>query len=218
MTTALNLYGLTAASSTLATAATMSNATGGTGSIINTTLLGTATGWGEIFPLSNASAWPALGSAPAPSGHGLLWDVTTLEGQQIIAGNWTPTMRLKVTTAGVTATLVMRAYKRSSGGVYTLIGSMSLAAQALTSAATNYSFSAASLAAMSFATGDKLYTDQLLNVTTNTSGDSSNNIHTGLSSAGTGLASFSELDTPGFIIAPSGLVIPIKHRSFGRIQ
>src|SRR5213080_1883437 len=106
--TALTVYGTTTASTTLSTANTMFSASGGATGGTNTCLVGTATGYGELYAQGNGSAWAAAGSIGAPSGHGLLWDVTTLEGQQIVAGNWTPTLRLALSTGTMTVDAYVR--------------------------------------------------------------------------------------------------------------
>ncbi len=123
-----------------------------------------STGWAEI-PSQGGNLGSWLGAEPAASGKGFLWDVTTLEGQQMAAGNWTPTIKLSC-TAAFTVDLICRAFVRSSGGVYTQIGSdMKLAGQVLSSTATVYTFGATALGAQNFSTGDKLYLDFLLDST-----------------------------------------------------
>jgi hypothetical protein len=122
------------------------------------------TGWGELFTVTGQTAWPALGSIGAPSGEGALWDVTTLEKQRIAAGTWTPKVKL-VVSSGLTAAIHVRAYKRSSAGVYTAIGDWSTAATSITTTATVFSPTATSVALMDFAVGDKLYLDYWLDIT-----------------------------------------------------
>src|SRR5881392_3294189 len=98
MSTALTVYTANAASSTLSTSNQLYVVLGAanTGYPFNTTHFGTATGYGEIWAQGNSGAWAAAGSLGAATGHGFLLENvrTNLEGQTIVAGNWTPTVRL----------------------------------------------------------------------------------------------------------------------------
>lgn len=200
--TALTLYGVKTAATTIANAAQLLTVNGGTSTVISS-LLGTATGWGEVWGQGNAAAWAAAGSQPAASGHGWLWDVTTLEGQTIAAGTWT----VKILTALSLATscvadMHIRAFVHTSGGTYTQIGSdLVLTAQTVNTTNATYTFSA-SLPSQAFNTGDKLYMDQTWNVTTNTSASGSTIKDHGGPSAGNGVVGQREIDTPGY--APTG--------------
>lgn len=203
--TALTVYSLDIASvSTLTTAGTLASTTGGTGATKDTKApVAPATGYSELFALGTTNAWSGAGSIGSPSGNGWIWDVTTLEAQTILAGNWTPTVRLQVAGGGtpsLTADIHVRAYKRSSGGTYTQIGSdMTKTAQTINSTATNYVFSATSETSMSFSTGDKLYLDIWLNVTANSGTTSANNVRVSQSStAGAGVANNFSTVTPGY--------------------
>ena len=218
MTTALTVFGNHAASS-LATANTLFPTSAGAASASVNTLIGTSSGWGEIYSQGNAGAWPALGAMGLPSGHGWLFDVTTLELQQIIAGNWTPAIRTGVTAGTATADMWVNAYKRSSSSIYRLIGSMSLAAQAFSVTLTNYFFVATALAAMSFASGDKLYLDHWLNITVADGSSASYKIQE-CTTASQGRANNFQVATPGYIVAPVASTSQIigNHRAFGRIN
>src|ERR1700726_576926 len=136
LTTYLNSF---APSGTLSTANQLVTALGGTNSVIITTKIGNVSGWGEIWSQGNAGAWAGAGSMLAPTGHGWFLDAATLDAQTILAGNWTPAWKLKLSIGTATATLVTNAYIYN-GGVYTLIGSVTLASQALTTVSTNYAF------------------------------------------------------------------------------
>ena len=81
-------------SSVLTTSGALPTTTGG--AIVGTgSKIGTATGYGQIYALGNSGTWPALGSIGSPDGNGWLLNSTTLEGQTISAGTWTPTTRIR---------------------------------------------------------------------------------------------------------------------------
>jgi hypothetical protein len=130
------------------------------------------TGWGELYSSSNAlTTFSAAGSEPTPSGKGYLYDVTTLEGQAILAGTWTPTVKLSIIGSGlpsIVADIHVRAYKRSSAGVYTQILDSVKSGQTINYNATVFTgFSSNTTSTpTSFLTGDKLYIDYVLNITT----------------------------------------------------
>lgn len=140
----------------------------------------------------------SAGALGSPSGHGFLLDSTLLEGHTIPAGNWTASLRHKITSGSITADLYVRAYKRSSGGVYTLIGTMSLTGQTITGTVTTYTFAPQAFAAMAFSTGDKLYLDVWADVTANSVGSSTLNMHLAQSSTSNGVAGYTQLVTPGY--------------------
>ena|SRR5579875_1254207 len=217
MTTALTAYLTNAATTTLTTANQLATALNSGAATTKSTTVGTSTGYGEVYAQGNASAWAAAGSIGNPSGNGFLWDATTLEGQQIIAGTWTPTLRFQLSTGtSITADCYCRAYKRSSGGVYTLIGSMLFSGKSITTSGNNVSFSGSSLGAVSFATGDKLYIDVWLDITANSSGSGSATVKMNeASAANTGIAT-AQITTPGY--QSNQWLIRAFHRSAGRIQ
>src|SRR6266567_1102366 len=197
MVTALKVYGLTAASTTLTTAATFASATGGvTSSAL--TKIGTSTGWGELFGLGSAATWPGGGAIGSPSGNGLLWDVTTLEAQEIVAGTWGPVWSFKTSVGTVTADVWVRVYRRSAASVYTLIGAFNTTGSSITTSLGAITFTTASLGATFFTTGDKLYADCWMNITTNSTGSAAATVAISLSSAATGQIQKAEIDTPGY--------------------
>lgn len=220
MTTALTLYYCRAASTTLSTAGALASTTGGTlGN--NAITLGSNTGYGELYALT-AETFPNGGTGIGnPSGNGFLWDVATLEGQQILAGNWTVTLRLQLSGAGVTGTLTMdlyaRAFRRSAAGAYTQIGStMSKTGNTITTTVGSFTFSAFSLPLATFSGGDKLYTDGWGNVTANnaTGGTATIKLFS-TTTAGQGVNT-AQIVTPGYQQAVVGNVS--QHRALGRIQ
>src|SRR6266702_904473 len=120
-------------SSTVGTADQLVSTQTGTTSAGVSTKIGTAFGansWGEIFAKGSAATWPALGAIGAPSGNGWLLDNTSLEGQTILAGNWQWIEKSRITAGTATVDMVVRYYKRSSAGVYTLIVSITLVGRA----------------------------------------------------------------------------------------
>src|SRR6266700_4890886 len=100
-----------AASSTLSTANQLVTGTGGTTGSAITVLVGTATGWGEIYAQGNAGAWAAAGSMGTPTGHGWFLDATTLDGQTIAAGVWSSLMKMKASATGITVTISLNVYE-----------------------------------------------------------------------------------------------------------
>lgn len=171
---ALTVYGTVTTSATVSTANTLlENATtGATVTNKNTGLVSGTTGWVEIWAQGNASTVSGAGSEPSPSGHGWCDDTaTTLAGTVFAAGTWSATLQFETTTAGTfTADIHVRAYQRSSGGVYTLIAEMVSAGQTIINTSfTTFTVSASNVAESNiFASTDHLYIDVLLNILSNT--------------------------------------------------
>src|SRR6266704_3149253 len=94
MVTPYTAYGTNNPSGTVATCNTLVTSTGA-GAVAKTTLIGTSTGYGEIWSQGNAGAWPAAGSLGGVGPHGWLLD-TTLEGNTLLSGNFTPSYTLNV--------------------------------------------------------------------------------------------------------------------------
>jgi len=199
--TSLNVYGSNVASGTLSTAGEMSTTTGGAqGFISNGPSTGTPTGWFELSPMGLQAQNSPPGSIPSPTGNGTLLDSTLLEGNTIAAGTWTAYFKFAMTGSSATIpTLTIRFYKRSSGGTYTSIGSLSLSNQNLSLSLLSYTFSG-SMPSVSFAAGDKLYVDAFANCALS----SSNLILVSYSTSGTaGIAINWEVDTPGYSLTPN---------------
>jgi hypothetical protein len=167
VTTPLTLFLNQAVSAEFVTASQLYPTVGGTIGILKTTLIGTASGWGEIWAQGNAGAWAAAGSMGGPTGHGWFFDATTLDGQMTDAGIWTPTTGYKMSVAAgsMTADIWVNIYVYNSG-TYTLIGSCSLLAQSITQTVASFTFAGTSLPAGIFPVGSKLYIDNWLNITT----------------------------------------------------
>lgn len=190
--TALSLYGTTATSSTLTTAAKLASTTGGAASSVTTTI-NAGNGYYELLGLGGTST--AVGSLPAPTGKGWLFDTTSLEGQSLSSGNYTFIGKLAVGSGTLgPATLTIRVYKRSSSGVYTAITSATTSSFTITTTATAKSSSVTGIAGVSFSTGDKIYVDAFLNAAPG----SSRNIAFSVSSTSSGVAQDLEVDTPGY--------------------
>lgn len=198
--TALTHYTTTAAASTVATAdKALANATTGAATTNKNTTIGTATGWGELFAQGTAGAWAAAGSAPAPSGNGWIDDGVLLETNQYIAGNWTTTIRLNVSVGSIVADIHLRAYQRSSGGVYTLVSDMVITGQTIGTSATNFSPSATGVAASAtFATGDKTYYHCPINITSNSTGSGAAVLKVTTANSSTLGSTNAQIVTPGY--------------------
>lgn len=207
MVVALSLYGTNANATTVTTAGLLVSVTGAGGNGQATTKCGTSTGFSEIFAQGTTNAWAGAASIGAPGPNGWLFDVTTLEAQLLIAGTFTPKTRAKISVGSATADMYALVFKRNSAGVYTLIGTCSLLAQALGTSILNYNFAGNALPATAFAVGDKLGYNVWYNITANNSGSAAATIaFTNSNSATQGRASNAELDTPGYvpIVTPGG--------------
>lgn len=202
--TALDVFGINTASTTLATAMQLVSTNGGATVGGTGTKVGQATGFGELLSQGTTNNWPSLGSIGNPSGDGWLFDNALLEGQTIAAGVWTLAHHLLNNgTNSYTADIIVRVWKRSSGGIFTAIGSVTLASQTIPTSSTLFTLTTASLPAMAFGTGDKLYMDIWLNVASGGSG-ASIKVNTARGSGATGASGFAEIDTPGFSPTPAG--------------
>ena len=207
MTTSLTTYGSNVSAGSLTTAGQMAITTGGTDASV-TTKVGTHVNYGEIYALGNTAAWAAAAVIGAtPSGNGWLLDSSLLSQQQIIAGNWSPTLNLRVGAGMLTVDMYVRAWAfDTSNNSYTPIGTMLLAGQTVSTATTAYSFSATSLPAFAFSLTQRLYFDVWFNVLTNTGGGTGNTFNFRLSTSATsGVVSDMQVVTPGYVLAPSAL-------------
>lgn len=151
----LILYGSTTASTTITTAATLVNTTGGTSSSKTTTGPNDGTQfYMEVLGLGGTGT--TVSSIPSPTGKGWLYDTTALEGNTL-SGTIAAVLRMNDTAGFASIDMIIAAYKRSSGGTFTSIGSTTLTAQSMSSTSTNYSLPATSITTTGFGTGDKLY-------------------------------------------------------------
>ncbi len=196
--TALTVYPVNAASTTLTSAELLVSTSSGPPTGVDTTAIGTSTGWGEISIFGTSSAWAAAGSAPNPTGLGGLFDGTTLNGQTIASGNWSASATLSCSSGTISGSIVCRFYKyTSSGGTYTSLGSITLSSQTLTTTATAFNFPATSLAAASFVSGTYLYVDLVMHVTSTTAPAGATIAYTLSTSATSGNPSY-YFATPGY--------------------
>src|SRR5579859_5290187 len=195
--TALTVYGTNVATSTLSTAAGLVTSTGGTLSSCSSKI-GTSTGYGELYSLTNSNAWAAAGSLGSPSGNGWLWDVTSLEGQSLQTGNYTPSIRVRFSNGTGTCDFYVRYYKYHSG-TYTLIGICSSTGNSMTTGFLNLTFSATSLNLMPFSTGDKLYIDTWADITANSSGSGAATLIMTVCSTSTLGDTTNQSVTPGYL-------------------
>lgn len=200
MVTALTLYPNQTVTSILANADQLLTAPGGPTTNKNTTFgSGSNPGFGQIAS-RGSSSWQGGGSIGSPNGRGFLLDSSLLDAMQIIAGNWTSTLKLGVEAGSIVADLYVRAYLYNSG-IYTQIGaSMTLLAQTISSTTgAEYAFAGTSLPLQSFQVGQRLYLDVWANITSN-SGATIMRLWTS-SSASQGSAN-TQIVTPGYQAAP----------------
>jgi len=169
MVTPYTTYGTNTVHGTVATCNTLVTSTGA-GAVTKTTLIGTATGYGEIWSQGNAGAWPAAGSLGGVGPHGWL-SGTELEGNTLVGGNFTPSYTLNVSAGSITADLYERIYIRTSGGVFTQIGTnMVKSGVTITTIFTVYTWPATSIPLQGFGVGDKLYRQLDMHILTNSTG------------------------------------------------
>jgi hypothetical protein len=109
---------------------------------------------------------------------------------------------------------VQRAFKWNvTSHLYTLIGSMTLSAQSFTTTLTVYTMPSTAFSKMSFGTGDKLYVDCWLHVTSNAGSTTSINFTV---SSTNGKANNGEWDTAGYAPTPAGVLVPAyQHKKVG---
>src|SRR6266702_5732480 len=204
MVTPYTTYGTATASGTVATCNTLVTSTGA-GAILKTTLIGTSTGYGEIWSQGNAGAWPAAGSLGGVGPHGWL-SGTELEGNTLVGGNFTPTYVLRVSLGSITADLYERVYLRTSGGVFTQIGSnMVKSGVTITTIASTLAWPATSQPNQAFGVGDKLYRQFDMHTLTNSTGSGAATLSVSMAnSASLGVASQVQLITQGYTAGGGG--------------
>lgn len=133
------------------------------------TTVGRAKGWVEV--LSQGGVGTMNDVPPEPSGHGFLYDVTTLEAQKFVAGSWTGYQEIKTNSGSMTADIYIRVFKYSADGTFTPIVETAMLNSYFTSTNTRF-ISAPTLASeAAFDTGDKLYFDVVLNILENNAGN-----------------------------------------------
>jgi outer membrane biosynthesis protein TonB len=125
------------------------------------------TGWCQAVNYSTTCSPAASLGSPPPTGNGMLLDGTVLEGQTIVPGAWSGNDSLYVTSGG-SASFVARYFVYHSNGTYSFIGQSPETATATgTSAYQSLAIPPASLGAVSFGSGDKLYVDYWVHMSAN---------------------------------------------------
>ena len=192
--TALTLYPTSTIATTVATDNTLTTTAPGTETSANSRIgnVSTPTFWALLASQSYTTANNTV-SEQSPSTGGWLWDVATLEGQQLLAGSYSFKTGLQTNTAGATCTadIHCRLYKRSSSGTFTLILDAVLTAQTINHSGAYYTVSGSTASATTFSTGDKLYYDQQVSITAYSTFGSN-----------TSIATFFNLSTAEFITTP----------------
>jgi hypothetical protein len=198
--TPLSVYGINTASSTLSTANKLVNQANGTIRIQTATTI----------PNDNTANWIELNSqggtttsnavAPAPSGKGWLYDSTVLESVNLNTGAYTASLNLQTSLSYIGVNILMRWYKRSSGGVYTLIGTVTYpSTNIFGQSPLNFIAKSTAFSAVAFSTGDKLYFDAFVQPTGTFRWTGGQMLVTMGNTAG-GFAYATELDTPGYTV------------------
>ena len=166
---------------------------------------GELTGFGEMYAQGNAGAWPALTAAPAPSGNGYIFDLTTLEGQRFVNGLWRPALTLKTSSNTVTADVYVRAYKWSPVGTYTLIGACVAPATVITTGGVTPALPAFEGAGLiDFGVDERLYVDVVLNITANGSASTA-----ATTSLGENAGATQGVITPGYVATPAAAALTV---------
>ncbi len=225
MSTSLSIFWSNFTSTTLPNANKLYTTGGSPANTWKYSRVGTATGYGEITSHGTTSAWAAAGSLPAPTGKGFLLDSALLEGQQLLAGTHTCYLRLNCAQGGDSkpnaGTLGAGFYVRLSkyhGGTYTTLLTLSLTGQTIGSSYTTYTLTGSAGSPTTFGSGDKLYVDIWVNVTSNGNGSSVQDIRLNRLSTDSanmiGDATNAGVVTPGFISAAT----PITRRASGRMR
>jgi hypothetical protein len=191
---------------------------GGPSTTQPTTFLGTAVGFGEIWSSQeNDTEWPGLATLPPPSGHGFLLDSSLLVGQDLLAGNYSATVRYVAMQGGsqggsLTSDLYLRLSKYDViTNAYTPLLVMVSPAQTLNFNLTNYPLSGSMSINTSFRQNEYLYIDYPVNILTNGNGLASQGIRINRLSLDTitftGDA-FAQIITPGYqssLLPPAGV-------------
>lgn len=165
------------AATTVTTANLLDGSTGTSTS--KTSKTGKSTGWGVLWSQGNTTAWAAGGSQPAFGDlHGFLEDDTSFEGKTIQAGTWSASLRISTSSGTVTGVVHLVVGKRSSAGVYTQIIDLVFPSHGFTSTVSTITTTGTQAADVAFVTGDKLYAQVELQITSTSS--TSNNATTSL--------------------------------------
>ena len=199
--TALTIYGSNVAASTIGTAGGLAITTGGTASSCSSKI-GTSTGYGELWALSNSNSWAAAGSVGTPDGNGWIYD-TSLSGNTLTGGTFTPTLRVRVSGGSATVDFYVELYKyNSSGNTYTSIGSVVSTGNSLTTAFSVLTPSN-TISPMAFGANDYFYYEVWANVTANSTGSGAATLIMTVSNSATQGITTSQIVSQGYTASVS---------------
>lgn len=196
--TALTIF-ITNAAAPISTDNLIVTSSGG-GTTNKNTTVGKNTGYGFLDPQSS-STFAAASTIPDPNDTGWLWSNTTLadNNASFSPGTWTSTMTLQTNSGSITADLYTRVYRRASNGTFYPIVVMHSGGQTITSTETHYTVTATTTSASdSFQTGDQLFMDQVIRITTNTTNSNTTVVKTYVSNSSTLGNTNGQVVTPGY--------------------
>lgn len=165
-------------STTIPTAGALTTTVGSPSPTGMSTLIGQATGFGELQALGSGSSlpWQALNGLPDPDGNGWCWDSTGLTGQQFTPQLWSGAMVYNVTSGSIVADLYARwSLYNSQSGAYITQGTLVLPQQTITTSAQSYTFSQY-LNQIAPNADEYLYLDCWANITSNNTGSNTANL------------------------------------------
>jgi hypothetical protein len=210
-TTPLSLYEAAAASSVKATASQLYIATSASPTNVGRySRIGTATGYGQVCSQTTTGAWSGSGTIGDPDGKGFFLDGTLLDNKFLVAGNWTPKVRLNSARNGdanpqsgtFTADIIVRAFKyTASSDSYTPIMTSTLTGQTLNNNFTTFTLPTVASDSIAFDPGQFLYIDIWLKVLSNGNGWSDLDVRLNRLSTDTGGQTGdanTEVVTPGY--------------------
>ncbi len=140
------------------------------------TVFGNSTGWGPVFAGGTTQTWPAAAAEPGVNTHGFLADAVPLTGMTLPSGSYAPSVKVKVSTAGVTATFSLRVWLRHSNGTFSLLAKYVSGTRTLTTTAQVITAwtEAVQQPATPTSSGDLIFVDVVANILSNTAGSATN--------------------------------------------
>ena len=158
---ALTAFLSSTASTTLPSAQKLLTSAPSSGTLKVTTVTGSSSStFGEICSQTRSVA---VATSMSETGYGFLLDSTVLEGTTLQAGSATISIKIAAGVAGLSTTVHVRLFKRSSAGGYTQLMDATKAWVTTITGAVLTGFSSTTITASDFATGDKLYMDCWIN-------------------------------------------------------
>lgn len=186
----LTYYGTSVADTTLTTACIMASASGGVETSKQTVLTSVLV-YGEVWSQGNAGLATVTSIPATPTGHG--WIVYPGAGT-FATGNWGAVFTL-AHVASTTSDCTIRFFRLVSG-TYTSIGTINVATN--TAAKTTYTFTATSMATITFSNAtDGLYTDLWYHDNNSNAGGDNPTIYIGNSSSA-GVVNDMQITTSNF--------------------